>query len=664
MYRHILDAIIDEFNTGLCLRDIANHWACRCTVPGPGMRRAGEILVRRYQENGAATAQMIPYPADDKTLFMGFAHNQLEWQPHSASLEVAAPAEAAGTICRYDDEPLCLVCYSVATRPEGIEAEVVVHRGPLAAEAVTEGQWAGKIVFTDQFPSTIAEAVGKSGAVGLISDCISPPWLVQHPPVREPEDVPDLVMWTIFSGSRSQPQIFGFNLSPRQGRRLRKLIADHPGAVRLRASVQAETVEGSSDFVHATLPGTDLAHEEVWVLAHLSEPGARDNGSGCCASLELLRTLGKLIREGKLPPLRRTIRFMHGVEVNGFLPYIEANQNRLPQVVAGLCADSLAEDFGVCGGQMLLFLSPEQNASFIDGLCQALLQAVAAEPVERFTSDNYAIFPWATRPFWGNDAFVSDGFFDIPTPQFSAWPDKHYHSNQDLPDQISEGSLGRMGALTGAYLYLLATAGAAEARWFAALAAQDFRRRLCDRLNAAVAESAALPLPADEARDVAADLWHLGLQGQDAITQAGRFAPDDAGLQADLAATAADLAAYAQHEATHALRLLAGGTADFDPPEVPADTPEALLVPRRLRWRCDNEALQSMPHRELAERLWPWINGRRNVAQIAERLQRGGTVELAEIAAALRELAQAEEAFQLADTGQCGKIVFLPHGDG
>ncbi|MGE5530669.1 MAG: hypothetical protein ACM3VW_00960, partial [Bacteroidota bacterium] len=250
MFRSILNAMIEEFNPGLCLRDIANHWACRCTVPGPGMRAAGEILVRRYLENGAAIAEMIPYAADDKTEFMGH-RNQLEWQPQGAALEVVGTD--GYTICRYDDQPLCLTCYSVATPSEGIEAEVVVQRGPLTPDEVQEGQWAGKIVFTDQFPSTVVAAIGKSGAVGMMSDCVSPPWLVQHPPVREPEDVPDLVMWTIFSGLRNQPQIFGFNLSPRQGRRLRKLIRDSAESVVLKAIVQAKTVEGSSDFVHATL---------------------------------------------------------------------------------------------------------------------------------------------------------------------------------------------------------------------------------------------------------------------------------------------------------------------------------------------------------------------------------------------------------------------------
>lgn len=649
MYRQIMNAIIEEFNTGLCRRDITNHWQCRCTVPGPGMRKAGQLLVERYLENGAASAEMIPYPADDRTEYLDGARNQMEWQPQSASLSVVSPE--AETICRYDDEPLCLVCYSVATPPEGIEAEVVVHVGPLSADDVQEGQWAGKIVFTDQFPAHVAAAVGKSGAAGLISDCVAPPWLKQYPPYREPADVPDLVMWTIFSGRRDQPQIFGFNLSPRQGQRLRKLISDSPEPVRLRAVVDAQTVEGSSDFVHAVLPGTDLADEEIWVLAHLSEPGARDNASGCCACVELVRTLGKLIAEGKLPPLRRTIRFMHGVEVSGFLPYINEHKDRLPKVLAGLCADSVAENFKICGGQIMLFLSPEHNASFIDGLCQTLLAAVAAEPVRRFTSDNYATFPWITKPFWGNDAFISDGYFDIPAPQFSAWPDKHYHSNQDLPQDIDDNSLGRMGAVLGTYLYLLATAGPDEARWLGAVAAGDFRQRIARRISEMIAESLALPWTLEQATQASLEVWHLGLQGEDAVRQAGRFAPDDPEVAEYLQGLARHLCDCAGREAAEVL-------ARFSPePIIPPHAVPSLVeaeqgIPRRLRWHLP--ALSSLPqdvqerlerlrekHGLEAARLWPWINGRRHAGEILERLQFGGETPPGAVSACLAALRDA-----------------------
>ncbi len=629
MIRWILDAVIDEFNAGLCLRDIANHWACRCTVPGPGMRQAGEILVRRYLENGAASAELIPYPADDRTTFLDGSRNQLEWRPSGASLSVVGPG--GYTICRYDDQPLCLICYSVATPPDGSEAEVVVHTGALPIDEVVEGQWAGRIVLVDQFPWTVAAAVGKSGAIGLVSDCVCPPWLAQHPPVREPEDVPDLVMWTIFSGRRDQPQLFGFNLSPRQGRRLRKLIAGSAEPVRLRAVVAAETVEGSSDFVHATLPGSDLADEEIWVLAHLSEPGARDNASGCCVSLELLRALGQLTSAGVLPPLRRTIRFMHGVEVSGFLPYLEARQADWGKVAAGLCADSLAEDFGACGGEMVLFRSPETNASFVDGLVQTLLDLLAKEPVQRFTADNYDTFPWHTEPFFGNDAFISAGYFDIPTPQLSAWPDRDYHSNQDTPDTISDGALARAGALTGAFLYLLANAGAAEARWLGALAAQDFKARIAEAVRQAVA-GGEVPLSADRAERLAAEVWHLGLQGQDAVVQTQRFAPGDAALQAALAAMRADLAEHALREATQALRLGGEATAVFVPTTIDLTAPDATAVAKPLRWHAPSGG-------PLVSRVWPWLNGRRTVAEVCERMQFGGAVDLAEVVATVRQLA-------------------------
>ncbi|NCQ29612.1 MAG: hypothetical protein COZ06_26975 [Armatimonadetes bacterium CG_4_10_14_3_um_filter_66_18] len=127
MFRTIMNAVTDELHTGLCLRDLTNRWACRCTVPGPGMRKAGHLLKQRYEENGATGAEMIAYPADDRTEFLDGRKNPLEWQPRDAQLSVVRPASAAGAICRYQEEPICLVCNSTGTPPGGVDCEVVVH---------------------------------------------------------------------------------------------------------------------------------------------------------------------------------------------------------------------------------------------------------------------------------------------------------------------------------------------------------------------------------------------------------------------------------------------------------------------------------------------------------------------------------------------------------
>lgn len=648
MYRPILNAMIDELNMGLCLRDIANHWACRCTVPGPGMRRAGQLLVQRYRESGAAHVEMIPYPADDRTEFLDGRRNPLEWRPRDAMLAIVSPASEAGVLCRYTDEPLCLVSNSTSTPPGGICAEVVAHHGPLREADVLPGAFEGKILFVDQPPGTVEAAARKGGAVGVISDCISPPWLASHPPVREPEDAPDLVMWTIFSGRRQERPLFGFNLSARQGRRLRQILARASEPVVLSAMVDADLVEGSSDFVHATLPGTDLADEEIWILAHLSEPGARDNASGCCLSVELLRTLHTLIAQGKLPPLRRTLRFMHAVEVSGFLPYIHAHRDRLPKVVAGLCLDSVGQDFALCGGQMVLYRSPEQDPSFIDGLLEVLFGAVAAEPARRFGSNNYATFPWHTEPFWGNDAFISDGFFDIPTPQLSGWPDRYYHSSQDTPDQMSPDTLGRVGAVTGTYLYLLATAGAREARWFGLLASQDWKRRVSQTLTEQVTQAVEQGSETESAPQVVALARHLGLQGYDAVMQATRFAPADQGLASELRSLAQGVLAFAEREGESAARFLAPTVTLPKAAQEPSVAGEDLVA-RRLRWSAPPmESLSDRGRERLAAwgrpadsaRVWRWINGYRTARQIWERLQYGGAISLAAVVDYLRLMAE------------------------
>ncbi len=539
---------------------------------------------------------------------------------------------------------------STGTPPGGIDAEVVVRRGPLPEADVAEGEFEGKLLFTDQFPSSVQAAARKGKAAGLISDCVAPPWLTSCPPVRQQADAPDLVMWTTLAASRDQEPLFGFNLSGRQGRRLRDLIQRAEEPVVLHAVVDAELHEGSSDFVHATLPGSDLADEEIWVLGHLSEPGAEDNASGCCLSAELARVLSALTRSGTLRPLRRTIRFMHAVEVSGFLPYLHAHRERLPKIVAGFCLDSVGQDMAVRGGQMTLFRSPEQNASFVDGLVETLLDAVAKEPASRFCEDNYAAFPWKVAPFWGNDAFISDGYFDIPTPQISAWPDRFYHSSEDTPDRMSASTLGRTGATVGAYLYLLATAGAADARRLARLAAQDWKGRICqavsDALNAEPEEQSGANL--------VSLIKHMGLQGNDAVLQAGRFARGDQQLAADLKRLGDDVVTFARRESQQAAGLFGiAAPPDCEEPSTAELGPDAKLIARRLRWNPLPDAeLSESARARLAElagdgdtrlelgRIWRWINGRRTVADIYRRLRHGGEIPVETIAEYLRLMAR------------------------
>lgn len=644
MYEKIIDLIVNELRIKQCMRDIAQYWSFRSTVPGTGLHRASEFINRRHIEHNIES-EIISYPADDKTEWLNGHRNSLEWMPRSAKLSVIKPENSACKICSYDDEPLSLICNSVSTPKGGIDAQVIIIQAGSKDEDYKDIDVFGKIIFTNLPAGSVEYQARKRGALGVISDCVSPPWLVSYPPVREPEDTPDLTMWSIFSGSRNDKPLWGFSLSARQGRRLRKIIQESIEPVILHAEVDADLIEGTSEVVNAILPGTDLASEEIWVLAHSSEPGANDNASGCCLSIELARTLKSLIDSNKLPPLRRSIRFMNAVEVNGFLPYIDSRKNELDNVIAGLCLDSIGQDFNVCGGEFILFQSPETNTSFIDGFMEYLFSAVASLPSNRFSTDNYAIFPWHIEPFWGNDAFVSDGFFDIPTPQISAWPDRFYHSSKDDPDNMNENTLGRAGAIAGTFIYLLATAGAHEALYFAGLSARDWKRRICNNLSREAMKENFTDIHS-HSKHLYLFGRHLGLQGRDAINQLIRFAPNDDKFIKIIKHMGDDVKLFALNEAEKAVEL---ASAIFGQkltlPLIKLDIDESeecyKKIVKRLRWRLPSESefseggrqkLQVLKENGNINRIWDWINGRRTVEEIWERIQFSGEIPCKSVA--------------------------------
>ncbi|MGB9595822.1 MAG: DUF4910 domain-containing protein, partial [Candidatus Poribacteria bacterium] len=625
MYKDIMNLIIGELQTRKCIRDIAQHWSYRSTVPGPGLRNVSNFLCQRHIENGIK-AEVIPYPADDKTEWLNGHKNPLEWVPRSAKLEILKPDDKSGLICSHAEEPLCLVSNSTSTPKGGIDAPVIIVNNGSKDEDYEGIDVAGKIIFTNVPAGSVEAQARKRGAVGIISDCVSPPWLVSYPPVREPEDAPDLTMWSIFSGHRNEKKLWGFNLSARQGRRLRKIIQESNESVILHADVDADLIEGSSELVNAILPGTDLADEEIWVLAHSSEPGARDNASGCCLSVEIARTLKTLIDNGKLPPLRRSIRFLNAVEVSGFLPYIDSRKNELDKIIAGICLDSVGQDFKLCSGEFILFQSPETNASFIDGLMEQIISAVSSEPIGKFSTDNYATFPWHTEKFWGNDAFVSDGFFDIPTPQISTWPDRFYHSSMDRPEQMSDNTLGRVGAIVGTCLYLMANADAKTALWFAGLAVKDWKKRISQTLIIEAMKDDVTPF---YLRSLGR---HLGFQGQDALTQVKRFAKNDKNLDKTIKELTNEMLIFAGNESENAVKLslAISGQEVLPLSESTHETIDSYgdNVIKRLWWQhppdsafsdSGRERLHNLRERGNVSRIWNWINGRRNIKEIYER---------------------------------------------
>jgi hypothetical protein len=216
---------------------------------------------------------------------------------------------------------------------------------------------------------------------------------------------------------------------------------------------------------------------------------------------------------------------------------------------------------------------------------------------------------------------------------------------------MSDNTLGRIGAAVGAYLYLLATAGAKEARWFGLLAAQDWKRRICRVIRDRIVSTSAGGTT--DVAEVVSLVRHMGLLAHDAVTQADRFAPCDRSLKGELAALAESVIAFAEREAREAARVLAPGRPRASArrrDESPVAGEES--TPRRLRWSGPPvETLSEATRTRLAElatasghkvdlgRIWWWINGHRTGREIHERLRHAGGIPLETVVDYLRLMA-------------------------
>ena len=116
----------------------------------------------------------------------------------------------------------------------------------------------------------------------------------------------------------------------------------------VRAVCRTRQVPYKEQMVSALLPGDSRPNEELVFTAHLFEgfakQGANDDASGCAAILETARTLRKLLDDGRIPPLRRSIRFLFVPEISGTAAYIEKYPEVAKRFFANINEDMVGED--------------------------------------------------------------------------------------------------------------------------------------------------------------------------------------------------------------------------------------------------------------------------------------------------------------------------------
>lgn len=404
------------------------------------------------------------------------------------------------------------------------------HDADLTAELVWAGTGskadlegldvAGKIVLVNGNPGgAVNNAVYAKGAVGVVCYTSSES--------KNPMDFPDQLAWTRISMNvpEGKQGTFAFNLSPRKGEQLRKMLESNTlqdvfatgkktmgGKVTLKAKVDTEIGEapGRTGFVEGWIKGSKYHDQQIVITAHLQEEqgSANDDGSGCGNLLEIARTLNKLIDEGKIERPLRDIRFWWTDEIYSEYRYFRDFPKEPGKMLANLHQDMVGAKQSIGSRTQHLIYAPHSITSYLDALFESVGQFVIETNNPFITAGRMGVLPrphsrpiYATRgtregfgarfvPFFNasdNMNFI-EGAVNVPAVGLINWDDYFIHSSDDDLWQIDATQLQRNAFIITSMAYYLGKAESNDTNLLLSETYTQGGKRLANDLQAAFNE--------------------------------------------------------------------------------------------------------------------------------------------------------------------------------
>jgi hypothetical protein len=460
--RAVLQAIIDEVSGDLAFQN-------EILLGGVYRNRRPEEYVSRYYETDLILKKLKEYGIEDSEIIDLPARSEKTWDAESAELWITRPRRGKLSDLREVPSSLCSGSATTDTTAE------LVYVGPGDGEGFYQGKEVkGKIVLVNGMPEMARRlAVDKLGALGLIGYDSS-----------HPEHDPDQVGWSSIRPSDKETPTFAFMVSTRQGQELRDSL-ERGTAVEIRAVCKTQMVPYREQMVAARLPGLDFPEEELVFTAHLFEGltmrGANDNDSGCVAVLETARSLKKLVDDGKIPPLRRSVRFLFIPEIGGTAAYIEKYPEIAGRFFANINEDMVGEALARGKSFFNMERTPYSRPSYLNDVLESIFRWVDVTQNQNWEAEGEGLeilspngsgdpFYYSIKEFAGGSDHIvfNDGGVGVPAVAFNAWPDMWYHTNRDTPDKSDPTQLKRAAFISVAAAAFLAVAGPAEVQKMAA----------------------------------------------------------------------------------------------------------------------------------------------------------------------------------------------------
>ena len=588
----LLDILIDEVSGEIALdneRLLASFEHKRPAEEYEKVFAESKIVYQKLREYGISDCGIEEVPA----ALLG----PKTWNAESAELWMTTPEKKK--IIDLENVPACLAEQSQTSdvTAELVDVGVGSHDGDYDGKDVR-----GKIVLATGRGYDVHEmAVAKRGAKGVVIAGAS----------NSDDDADEVGRDTLArnydpGAPDAKPLTFGFMISARQGAALGRMLATGTKVV-LHATCGTDYYPFRNELVWALIKGSERPQEELVFTAHLFEEkayqGANDNASGSVSILETARVLQKLVSEGRIPPLKRSVRFLWVEEGAGTLGYLLKYPEIRKRVFANINEDMVGENLRLHHSSFHLTQTPDSRPSYINDVVANFFEYVGetnrdniinrpvkfAKPILSPAGSKDPFSYYIDKYSGGSDhAIFLEGGFGIPAVQLGVWPDLWYHTNLDRPDKSDSTQLKRAAFIATAAAVSLAEASPNEALL---VAGEVFGKGL-SRIGAEARRASSLLAggrPEDlaenykEARNI---LHQAFLRERAAVQSTGFFAPNDAafsGCLQSLGKTLAgeEAATLESLAAEYRLRAAWAGVAPREPGLTAEERRAEALVPKR-----------------------------------------------------------------------------------
>jgi hypothetical protein len=346
----------------------------------------------------------------------------------------------------------------------------------------------------------------------------------------------------------------------------------------------------SFEVVSGVIPGTDPDAGEVVYSCHLchQKPGANDNASGAATILEDARVLSRLIKGGKLPRPRRTIRFLWPPEIAGTMCYLARHPEIAKRMRAAIHMDMVGGDFEKTKAVFHVTHTPASLPSAVNDVAAVFGEYVIEGGKRAAAGDDASdaildaqgtkeplVADFAPFSMGSDHEVYQEGSFRVPTIYLNDWPDVFIHTNNDTPANIDPTKLRRVAVIGAACGYFLASAGAEQARRLAMEVATRGAARQSEATRRAVAMGTYGSVTVErfaEAQDIVEE---AARRERETLESVKAFAPGDSSLAGLVDVLSKQAAARADDGLALVNRLVA------IPAAATKIDPAASLVPKR-----------------------------------------------------------------------------------